>query len=142
MVDANGSKTDQGIEIETVYHLPTWKVLHKKYFTQDDIGIGKKFQQTCVNYGFDEEDAGKVMGMAAYGKPEAYYLQKLWEERALYLAKFCNGKPIVLSGGCFLNCVVNYKLRKELDVPIHAEPIAHDGGTSIGAAYLAYAENS
>ena len=51
------------------------------------------------------------------------------------------GKAIS-SGGCFLNCVVNYKLRKELDVPIHAEPIAHDGGTYIPAAYLAYAENS
>ncbi len=142
VVDANGSKTDQGIEIETVYHLPSWKVLHKKYFSQEDIGIGKKFQQTCVNYGFDEEDAGKVMGMAAYGKPDAFYLQKEWEERALYLAKFSNGKPLVLSGGCFLNCVVNYKLRKELHVPIHAEPIAHDGGTSIGAAYLAYTEHS
>ena len=36
--------------------------------------------------------------------------------------------------------VVNYKLRKQLpeDVRIYAEPIAHDGGTSIGAAYLAY----
>ena len=82
------------------------------------------------------------MGMAAYGKPEAYYLQRQWEERALELANYSNGKPLILSGGCFLNCVVNYKLRKELDVPIYAEPIAHDGGTSIGAAYLAHAENS
>ena len=52
------------------------------------------------------------------------------------------GRNIVLSGGCFLNCVVNYKLQKELDVRIRVMPIAHDGGTSIGAAYLAHTEHT
>jgi len=142
VVDANGSKTDNGIEIETIYDLPSWKVLHKKYFNQDDIGIGKQWQQTCVNYGFHEEDAGKVMGLAAYGKHEAYYMQQKWEKRALELSKMYEGRNLVLSGGCFLNCVVNYKLQKELNVRIRAMPIAHDGGTSIGAAYLAQTEHT
>ena len=51
-------------------------------------------------------------------------------------------RNLVLAGGCFLNCVVNYKLQKQLDVSIRAMPVAHDGGTSIGAAYLAHTENS
>ena len=141
VVDANGSKTDSGIEIETIFDLPSWKVLHKKYFNQNEIGIGKQWQQTCVNYGFHEEDAGKVMGLAAYGKHEAYYMQQKWEKRALELSKMYEGRNLVLSGGCFLNCVVNYKLQKELNVRIRAMPIAHDGGTSIGAAYLAQTEH-
>tara|TARA_B100001093_G_C26582262_1_gene907810 strand:- start:6 stop:815 length:810 start_codon:yes stop_codon:yes gene_type:complete len=142
VVDANGSNTDDGIEIESAFDIPSWKVLHKKYFSQDDVGIGKLYQQACVNYGFDPEDAGKVMGMAAYGKHDAYYIQQKWEQRALKLANMFPNRNLVLSGGCFLNCVVNYKLRKELDVSIRVMPIAHDGGTSIGAAYLAHTENS
>ena len=142
VVDANGSKTDEGIEIESVYDLPSWKLLYRKYFTQEDIGIGKLYQQTCVKYGFHEEDAGKVMGLAAYGKHDAYYLQQRWEQRALELGKMFPNRNLVLAGGCFLNCIVNYKLQKELNVSIRAMPIAHDGGTSIGAAYLAHTENS
>ena len=142
VVDANGSKTNDGIEIESVYDIPSWKLLHRKYFTEEDIGIGKLYQQTCVNYGFDPEDAGKVMGMAAYGKHDAYYIQQKWEQRALELGKMFPNRNLVLAGGCFLNCVVNYKLQKELNVSIRAMPVAHDGGTSIGAAYLAHTENS
>tara|TARA_Y100001963_G_scaffold151254_1_gene233771 strand:- start:415 stop:1242 length:828 start_codon:yes stop_codon:yes gene_type:complete len=143
VVDANGSKTDEGIEIETVYHLPSWEVLHKKYFTKEDIGIGKKFEQYCIRYGWNINDAGKVMGMAAYSqnpysRSPSWIIQNEWVYRALDLAQYADGKDLILTGGCFLNCVVNYELRKELDQKIYAEPVAHDGGTAIGAAYLAY----
>ena len=82
------------------------------------------------------------MGLAAYGKQEAFYIQQRWEKRSLELAKMFPNRNLVLAGGCFLNCVVNYKLQKQLDVSIRAMPVAHDGGTSIGAAYLAHTENS
>ena len=137
VVDANGSKTKDGIEIETIFDIPSWQVLHKKYWTPEDQGIGKEYQQVCVNYGFHKDDAGKVMGLAAYGKHEAYYVQQAWEKRAFELCRMYKDRNLVLSGGCFLNCVVNYKLQRELDVRIRVMPIAHDGGTSIGAAYLA-----
>ena len=142
VVDANGSKTDEGIEIETIFDAPLWKVLHRKYFSQDDVGIGKQYQQICVNYGFDPEDAGKIMGLAAYGKQEAFYIQQKWEKRSMELAKMFPNRNLVLAGGCFLNCVANYKLVKQLDVRVRAMPVAHDGGTSIGAAYLAHTENT
>ena len=139
VVDGNGSKTKEGIEIETVYDVPSFKVLHKKYFTQEDIGIGKKFEQACVNYGFAKEDAGKIMGLAATDDFEAKYVQELWEQRALELAEYGHGRNLILTGGCFLNCKVNYliRLNSPLDQKIYAEPVAHDGGTAIGAAYLA-----
>ena len=47
----------------------------------------------------------------------------------------CNN--IVLTGGCFLNVVVNYKLLKEFpDLNFYVDPISFDGGTAIGAAYI------
>ncbi len=137
VVDSCGSKTNDGLEIETIFDIPSWQVLHKKYWTPDDEGIGKEFEYVSVNYGFHKDDAGKVMGLAAYGKQEAYYVQQAWEKRAFELCRMYKDRNLVLSGGCFLNCVVNYKLQRELGVSIRVMPIAHDGGTSIGAAYLA-----
>ena len=130
-------KNNDGLEIETIFDIPSWQVLHKKYWTPDDEGIGKEFEYVSVNYGFHKDDAGKVMGLAAYGKQEAYYVQQAWEKRAFELCRMYKDRNLVLSGGCFLNCVVNYKLQRELGVSIRVMPIAHDGGTSIGAAYLA-----
>ena len=137
VVDSCGSKTKDGIEIESIFDIPSWQVLHKKYWSPDDEGIGKEFEYVSVNYGFHKDDAGKVMGLAAYGKREAYYVQQAWEKRAFELCRMYKDRNLVLSGGCFLNCVVNYKLQRELGVRIRVMPIAHDGGTSIGAAYLA-----
>ena len=42
-------------------------------------------------------------------------------------------KNICCSGGYFLNCVANYYLKKRFpDVNFYVDPVAHDGGTSIG----------
>jgi carbamoyltransferase len=163
VVDSNGSSHLDTVEIETIIHAKTgnrfqWKTVHKKYWKIEENGIGKLFEYVSKFCGFGPDDAGKVMGLSAYGsnkidlnnlarkskKDAAYTIQTLWEERAIELVnialKKTKCKNIVLSGGCFLNCVVNYKLRKQLpnDVRIYAEPTAHDGGTAIGAAYLAY----
>ena len=138
VVDSNGSKTDDGIEVETIYDLPSWNVLHKKYFEGSSVGIGKLFESVCRYYGFHEEDAGKVMGLAAIDNGQARKVQVIWERRALELSDYAEGKDLILTGGCFLNCKVNYILRRALHQKIYAQPVAHDGGTSIGAAYLAY----
>ena len=140
VVDANGSKINR-IETETMYELPSWNVIHKKYFDEQDVGIGKEFELCCVRHGWHHMDAGKVMGKASYGPSDCYRVQKRWEARALELAKLTD-KDLVLVGGCFLNCTVNYMLKKKLGRKIYAEPISTDGGTSIGAAYLAKAEHT
>ena len=140
VVDANGSKINR-IETETMYELPSWNVIHKKYFDEQDVGIGKEFELCCVRHGWHHMDAGKVMGKASYGSSDCYRVQKKWERRALELANLTD-KDLVLVGGCFLNCTVNYMLKKKLGRKIYAEPISTDGGTSIGAAYLAKAEHT
>lgn len=163
VVDSNGSKVNGMMEIETIIHAKTgrrfhWKTKHKKYYSNEDYGIGKLFEQVSLHCGFGGDDAGKVMGLAAYGQnmidpynltdqtpneDAAFTVQTMWEQRSEELVNLAvsktNCKNIVLVGGCFLNCVVNYKLVKEFpDLNIYAEPIAHDGGTSIGAAYLVH----
>ena len=140
VVDANGSKINR-IETETMYELPSWNVIHKKYFDEDDVGIGKEFELCCIRHGWHHMDAGKVMGKASYGPSDCYRVQKKWERRALQLANLTD-KDLVLVGGCFLNCTVNYMLKKKLGRKIYVEPISTDGGTSIGAAYLAKAEHT
>ena len=48
-------------------------------------------------------------------------------------------KNIVISGGYGLNCVANYKFKKDSQILIYTvEPISHDGGTSMGGAYHVY----
>ena len=146
VVDANGSKINR-IETETMYELPSWNVIHKKYFDEQDVGIGKEFELCCIGHGWHHMDAGKVMGKASYGPTlgsgsnDCYIVQKKWERRALELAKLTD-KDLVLVGGCFLNCTVNYMLKKKLGRKIYVEPISTDGGTSIGAAYLAKTEHT
>lgn len=51
------------------------------------------------------------------------------------LLQKCDTKNVVLSGGYMLNCINNYEYLKEFpDINFYIDPIAHDGGTSIGAA--------
>lgn len=50
---------------------------------------------------------------------------------------------VVISGGFGLNCVNNFKLVKQFpNVKFFIDPVAHDGGTSIGLAQHAWYEHS
>lgn len=74
----------------------------------------------------------------------AYALQTSVEENViseiLELLEITGQKNLCLSGGLFLNCVMNYKLLKRLpkDVNLYVEPNAGDAGNSIGVARLIY----
>jgi carbamoyltransferase len=76
----------------------------------------------------------------------AYAVQHACEEQIIRLildaVKRTGEKNIVIAGGFGLNCVGNYEYLKHLpeDVNLFIEPIAHDGGTCIGAAKLVYHE--
>ena len=58
-------------------------------------------------------------------------------KRALSMGK---SKNLILTGGCALNCVANYKLLKSLpkDVNLYVEPVCDDSGVTLGGAYNAY----
>jgi carbamoyltransferase len=72
----------------------------------------------------------------------AYRVQKDFEEYVLNFAiktlELTGSKNLVWTGGCALNCVANFNLRKKLpkDVNLYVEPISGDCGISLGAAYF------
>ena len=113
--------------------------------------MAMNFSNMSYALGCDEHGraAGKVMGMASYGKPvknvwskhtTANFLEhdslehaKTVIQKAIDLVPDC--KNIVLSGGYSLNCTNNYKYLEAF--PEHqffVDPIPHDGGTAVGAA--------
>jgi predicted NodU family carbamoyl transferase len=95
-------------------------------------------------------ESGKTMGLSSYGnetgnRPEdlAKQLQIQTKKDTIELIKkaisYSDCKNIVLSGGYALNCVNNYEYLKEFpDHNFFVDPVAHDGGTAIGAALWAY----
>ena len=104
--------------------------------------MGNLFADMCVELGFENSglDAGKLMGLASY--PEQTKPKQLQEDSKNYTIdllkkafNYSDCKNVVLSGGYSLNCVNNYHYVKEF--PKHnffIDPVAHDGGTAIGAA--------
>lgn len=163
-------------------------------FFSNTMSCGGLFNVISVVAGFNGHEAGKTMGLAAYGKakniPETWfkhddktgiwttdnheiskslsqrlelpddlpmlidYSGKIDQSVAADLAmktqietrdhtirlidkftKLTGEKNVVLSGGYFLNCSNNYEYLKRFpDLNFFVDPIAHDGGTAIGAA--------
>ncbi len=74
----------------------------------------------------------------------AYRVQKDFEDYMinliLYALQITGAKNLVLTGGCALNCVANYKYLDILPkgVQLYVEPISTDAGTAIGLAKLQY----
>jgi carbamoyltransferase len=138
----------------------------------DGFSCGYMFLETCNKFGMNSGlNAGKIMGMAAYGSPstknpwfidgiadnqvflselenvstfeeKCNFAWKLQEETKRHTINYISTvikkyqpKNIVLSGGYFLNCVNNYFYLKEFpQINFYIDPIAHDGGTALGAA--------
>ena len=44
--------------------------------------------------------------------------------------------PLILTGGCALNVLVNERIKKEYDRPLYIPPNPHDGGLSLGHLFL------
>ena len=71
----------------------------------------------------------------------AYRVQKDYEDYLIATCqravKNCKSKNLILTGGCALNCVANYKLLKSLpkDINLYVEPVSDDSGVSLGGAY-------
>jgi carbamoyltransferase len=76
-----------------------------------------------------------------------YKLQKNFEDYIFNLVQKAielTGKTnVVLSGGCFLNCVSNYKLLKKLpkNINVYVDPLCADDGVTVGASKFAYMDH-
>ena len=126
-------------------------VLHK--YSQQAVG-GWSFVEACRQTGFQDEDAGKLMGLASYGNTETKYnlnyesvniakevQEKTYLETCQLIKRASKiSSNVVLSGGYFLNCSNNFKYVKQFpNLNFFVDPVPHDGGTAIGACI--YYEN-
>ena len=88
------------------------------------------------------EYAGKMMGLSAYGKVDeqskldvdiAATAQKKFANKLLSnLGRHITDIPIILTGGCALNVLVNEKIKQKYNNPVFVPPNPHDGGLSLG----------
>ena len=121
-------------------------------FSSKKIG-GSKYLDYSHMAGF-ENRPGELMGIAPYAMVEEKYdninyeqaklgeiaQRETLEETYKLIDKCKSSRNIVLSGGYFMNCLNNFKLVKKYPkLNFFVDPIAHDGGTAIGAAL--YYEN-
>ena len=68
-------------------------------------------------------------------------LEKFFRERVKQILKIGNVKNIVFSGGCFMNVVGNYILKKEFpNINFYIDPLSTDAGISYGQAKYLYYE--
>ena len=111
--------------------------IHQKYSQVANLGVcGSLLDVEYLNQGTDITETIK--------SNVAYRVQKDFEK---YLIHTCNKalsmsktKNLVLTGGCALNCVANYKLLKALpsDVNLYVDPTCDDSSVSIGGVYHTY----
>ena len=113
--------------------------------------MGINFSNMSYALGCDKQGraAGKVMGMASYGKVvdnvwskhtaanrlehDSLFHATMVIQKAVDLLPDC--KNIILSGGYSLNCTNNYKyLQAFPEHQFFVDPIPHDGGTAVGCA--------
>ena len=161
-------------------------IIDNSIYLTNSISEGSAFEAVALALGFDIHDAGKVMGLSAYGNynsniPPIYkdgfintdifktypggnipYLNLeienniSWESDLSYalqteiqknvipyilkMIEKTKEKNLCLTGGFFLNCVLNYELLKFLpkEINVYVEPISSDAGTAIGAAKAVY----
>jgi predicted NodU family carbamoyl transferase len=135
---------DEEIRIEDVDYVLTSKP-----------SAGMNFSNMSAALGTDElgRAAGKVMGMASYGRPIQNFHDPFTLSQNLELDSFTHSceiirtalnylpdsTNIVLSGGYSLNCTNNYKyLQSFPDINFFVDPVPHDGGTAVGCALEYY----
>lgn len=109
-----------------------------------DTEKGKYFQKGNPESTNWHKDPSKVTQIA---KDLAWQVQdttqRLVGDLIERLVKETGIKNVCISGGYGLNCMANYYYKKRFpDVNLYCDPIAHDGGTTIGIAKLVYYQES
>ena len=101
--------------------------------------VGSKMKSyDYLSYSKNKEDKERKRQNLAYKLQKEFELYIL---ELIYKAISITGKTnIILTGGCALNCVSNYRLLKNLpkNVNLYIEPISDDSGVSMGTAKYLY----
>jgi len=121
-----------------------------EYVLSNKLRAGLRYIYYLPKAGFLVGEEGQMMGIAAYKNKntdiskEVLKIADKAQEETLQetielvdrVKEYTDCKNIILSGGYHMNCSNNFKLVKYFsDYKFFVDPIAHDGGTAIGAAY-------
>lgn len=72
VADGAGSHTNTGIEIESIFQAEypaKFTKVYDNYYSENNVSCGWKFEMMSAYLGFGQMDAGKIMGLSSYGKP-------------------------------------------------------------------------
>ena len=144
VLNSTACLADEEIRIEDVDYVLTSKP-----------SAGMNFSNMSAALGTDDlgRAAGKVMGMASYGRSIQNVHDQFTLSQNLELDSFTHSceiirtalnylpdsTNIVLSGGYSLNCTNNYKYLSAFpDINFFVDPVPHDGGTAVGCALEYY----
>jgi len=114
-----------------------------------DLNLGREYWRSALkikeivdNSKTRREYAGKLMGLSAYGVvnkeskldiDKAATAQKDFTNKLISnLDRHITDIPIILTGGCSLNVLVNEKIKQKYKNSIYIPPNPHDGGLSLG----------
>ena len=79
------------------------------------------------NWAFEGQDGYDIAATAQEGFENAFFS---------VLDKYDTNVPLVLTGGCALNVLVNEKIKQRYDRPLYVPPNPHDGSLSLGHMFL------
>lgn len=97
VVDGNGSTIMDFVETESIFtasYPANFNCIHKRCYSElppinntgldvsTCISVGHIFESICSHFGFEWSEAGKVMGLSAYGKPNKIFPKILIDGRA------------------------------------------------------------
>lgn len=134
-----------------------------KFEKTKNLHLGRFYASVSRHFNYDQEE-GKFMGLQSYGslnenllekfnqgideddlkkievnKDNAHTSQIFFENEYLNLIKEYKYKNMVFTGGCTLNVVNNFKIKKMFDdCNLYFESVCGDEGNAIGAAYFHY----
>ncbi len=120
------------------------------YVLSNKLRSGLRYIYYLKKAGFKDFEEGQMMGLAAYKNKNTDISKEVLEiankaqeetlqetiELVEKVKEYSDCKNIILSGGYHMNCSNNFKLVKHFpEYKFFVDPISHDGGTAVGAAY-------
>ena len=89
--------------------------------------IDKPWNNPLENWAFEGQQGYDIAATAQEGFENAFFS---------VLDRYDPNIPLVLTGGCALNVLVNEKIKQRYDRPLYVPPNPHDGSLSLGHMFL------
>ncbi len=89
--------------------------------------IDDPWKNALDNWAFEDQEGYDIAATAQEGFEDAFFS---------VLSKYDPDVPLILTGGCALNVLVNEKVKSAYKRPLYVPPNPHDGSLSLGHLFL------